>query len=45
VGTIFNERRLSGAERAVATVAKWPMAILDPNQSITELKSSRLHHR
>ncbi len=38
--TKSNERQLSGAEIALATVAKWPMAVLDPNRSITELKSS-----
>jgi len=29
--TISNEWPLSGAERAVATVARWPMAVLNQN--------------
>ncbi|MDK2741947.1 MAG: hypothetical protein NDI90_03455 [Nitrospira sp. BO4] len=33
--TKSHERQLSGVELAVATVAKWPMAVLDPNPKST----------
>lgn len=29
--SLSNERPLSGVELAVATVAQWPMAVLNPN--------------
>jgi len=35
VGTVFNERQLSDVELALATVAKWPMAFLDPEPKYT----------